>query len=498
MALVAMRHHPVLTTLTGMTQQTPAGWYPDPYGSPQLRWWDGNQWTDATHALETASPSPHPPIGSPQTGPQHGPGQQAGARQWAGPPPQAGPPSPAGPESPAEPAATAQPTHTAQPADTAHSGDTAQPADQDVDQDAGTAHAVDAGQAPESERPSGQRNRPDEPSGRPVGPPPDRPAAPSGPFAPPPAGAWGHPAPPQGPPFGHPGAPTAQAPRPSGAGGPHWGPHPGATAQLPVPDFGMPTGEPPRRGNVWPWILGGGGAVILLVAIVIAAVTLVNTGRDRILSVATPAPTFSSPPPQTSTPEPGPSQEQQSGVELPRPENGRITDPQTGLSYAFPGAPWEVPSGALNSGGDPTRQQWTSAVQALSHEKYDGTGDWIGNVYTGPLHEIFPYNGPKDLRATIGTVFTAYNSRFYGPPHEHKIVQDKALKVSGRDAWLLEFELDFTEVARANDWKWRKERGALVLVDRRDGGRPSLLYMSVPDNLDTSVVKRVLESLKVE
>ncbi|MBF8194028.1 DUF2510 domain-containing protein, partial [Nonomuraea sp. K274] len=35
-----------------MTTQTPAGWYPDPYGDPQLRWWDGDQWTDATHAQE--------------------------------------------------------------------------------------------------------------------------------------------------------------------------------------------------------------------------------------------------------------------------------------------------------------------------------------------------------------------------------------------------------------------------------------------------------------
>ncbi|MEV3859017.1 phospholipid scramblase-related protein [Streptomyces sp. NPDC050095] len=36
-----------------MTTQsnTPAGWYPDPQGAPQtLRWWDGSQWTEHTHA----------------------------------------------------------------------------------------------------------------------------------------------------------------------------------------------------------------------------------------------------------------------------------------------------------------------------------------------------------------------------------------------------------------------------------------------------------------
>jgi hypothetical protein len=37
-------------------QTTPAGWYADPAGSPQLRWWDGSGWTD--HLQAPAQPAP--------------------------------------------------------------------------------------------------------------------------------------------------------------------------------------------------------------------------------------------------------------------------------------------------------------------------------------------------------------------------------------------------------------------------------------------------------
>ena len=48
----------VRTAVSDPTQGTPpAGWYPDPAGSPQQRWWDGRQWSDA---LQPVSVTPEP------------------------------------------------------------------------------------------------------------------------------------------------------------------------------------------------------------------------------------------------------------------------------------------------------------------------------------------------------------------------------------------------------------------------------------------------------
>ena len=44
-------------------REIPAGWYPDPEGRPQSRYWDGDAWTDQVGpALPQAAAPPAPPV----------------------------------------------------------------------------------------------------------------------------------------------------------------------------------------------------------------------------------------------------------------------------------------------------------------------------------------------------------------------------------------------------------------------------------------------------
>ncbi|WP_068926113.1 DUF2510 domain-containing protein [Planobispora rosea] len=429
-----------------MTTQTPAGWYPDPYGSPQLRWWDGNQWTDATHPMEAAAgqaPGPQPDRSFPPQGTGPHPSSAPPQAQGTGPHPSSVPPQ--------------------------------------------------AGMPPRAEQPRWD------------GAPGDTARLPVSEYAPPGGGFTGPNTPQQGGP--HLGGPQGPHHGPAGPypgpGGPYpgpGGPYPGPGGPYPGPGGPYPGPGGPQPGNKspLPWILGGVGAVILVVAIVVAAVFLINPDRTSTASrsVPTSAPTTQQPTPEpTPTPTPTPTAAPPSAGPLPQPSDGRIEDPVTGLSYAYPGDDWIVPT---DTGTNPLGIVWTTGILKMSHENYDGRGsNWLGNVFTAELPEQAGYTGPESAKVAAEALLNAIEPTFYQPQHTKKTLESKAIKVSGKDAWQLSVELDFSKISKVSGWKWKKEEVTFVIVDRGAGKRPAVMYISVPDNLDRAVTDRVLTSLEL-
>jgi hypothetical protein len=69
--------------LPDVSDSTPPGWYEDPYGAPGLmRWWDGQQWTEATEAAQVPPPPLYGTPPEPLYGRQPEPASGGRALPW--------------------------------------------------------------------------------------------------------------------------------------------------------------------------------------------------------------------------------------------------------------------------------------------------------------------------------------------------------------------------------------------------------------------------------
>ena len=174
----------------------------------------------------------------------------------------------------------------------------------------------------------------------------------------------------------------------------------------------------------------------------------------------------------------------------------RVTDASSGLSYRLLGSPWQrgcPPS--LNT----SQFDWTAGENTVAGQVSIGGSSipWHGLACSGQLQQAFPYGSPADLEPTAMSLLVALDTAYYGGvQHSRSTVKSTAIQVSGHQAWLVEFAMNYPDGA-SQGLTWSSELGAVVLVDRGAGQFPVVFYVSVPASLGSLKVATFLISLKV-
>lgn len=268
--------------------------------------------------------------------------------------------------------------------------------------------------------------------------------------------------------------PAATGPAWTGPGQP-WGAEPGPGATYPY--GGGPAGAPPAgRSKVVPWVFGGIGALaVIVVAVVLLAVTGVIGGGDGGSPVATSPSPMSSPSVSSTA--------------------GRVSDPSSGISFDRPTNAW---TDLQRQSPIPGQVDWTEAIGTTAQQDYRDGHDWIANVFTGEVPESASYSGTGDLGRVTKSITRYIEANNYNNVGKKtlQVLDSKSVSVDGHTAWLEKFTYTYND-ADSLKLNFKSETAAVVCIDR-SGEKPAVLYVSVPDNIDTGIVDRVLRSLKMD
>ena len=174
----------------------------------------------------------------------------------------------------------------------------------------------------------------------------------------------------------------------------------------------------------------------------------------------------------------------------------RVTDVTSDLSYRLLSSPWRpgCPSDLIT----PTFNWSTGENTVAGHVTIGGSViDWHGVACSGELQPQFSYGGPADLEPTAMSLLSAIDPAYYaGVPHSRTIENNSAIQVSGQQAWIVEFSMDYPDGA-SQGLTWSSELGAVVVVDRGATQAPAVFYVSVPANLGTLNVATLISSLRL-
>jgi PAS domain-containing protein len=174
----------------------------------------------------------------------------------------------------------------------------------------------------------------------------------------------------------------------------------------------------------------------------------------------------------------------------------QVADVTSGLSYRQFSAPWQQ---GCPSGLSTPMLDWTAGENTVAgHVSIGGSViDWHGLACSGPLAQQFGYTGPAELEAAAASLLAAIDPAYYaGVRHSRTTEIDKATRVSGHQAWEIEFTMTYPDGA-SQGVTWRTELGAVVVADRGPDLPPAVFYVSVPATLGVPNVDVLIDSLSL-
>lgn len=268
---------------------------------------------------------------------------------------------------------------------------------------------------------------------------------------------------------------TAGTPGPAGAGVQQPGPASLGPRLPPVGQLAQPVYPPaePRRGSRRRWLIGAGIGVVILAGAAFAAVAAIG-------AVSTSKPTVRG---ATVRPVPAPAQ-------APVALGAAVTDHRAGISYRIPaGTSWQpIPAAALG--------QWTLGYRKLAQGAgSDGQGTpgavWA-EAESAPLPSSYRYAGQKDLRADGVKLADQLATAQYPAPHtvEHLGVTRKGATARGGARYIIKFRVSYP-AGQARPPVVTSETAAVVIAGRGNRQRPAVLFVTVPDTMDSSLVSRI-------
>jgi hypothetical protein len=428
----------------------PSGWYPDPYGMPDLlRWWDGSTWTQHTHLGNAAAPSDGPATMLDATRIGSVPGTAGGG----------------------VPRTTIQRAVGAGEA-TMIDAATIQPAPTAVQLQVGTGQPATALEPMRTNSPA-RDLRPTLPQLGTVS-------------------SWPNAGPAQGV---NPSWPNAGS-----AGRPDYG-----TQVLPpigsgfgddyddrASRFGYYQDERRKRMLLIGLLAGGTAVALALIALAV--------GNLSSSPPATPAAALTQPPPATSAPaapSAGPS-----ATQGPTPTSsiatasGTVTDSVSWLSYSMLSAPWN--NSCPPSLSNQQTLTWTAGEQATAGQ-FTNNGQqvtWYAEACSAPLPQQYGYNGVADLPNIATNLVNGFDGPYYGGlNHQRTQLLNQPVSVSGHAGWEVKYLETYPDAASMG-LPFNSEEGVVVVVDQGTG-LPAVFFVSIPANLGVADVDAVVNSLQL-